>query len=247
MICSTPAYVLKSHDFRETSKIAVFFTKKYGKIKGVLKGIRKDPKKFSTALTMLSLNDTVFYRKRFSEIHLISQCDLVEDFVLAKPDLKNIASLSLVSEIVDYLMPLEDVNERVFELMGNFLTSLKQRQQDYMHIFQIKMLALSGFKPHLDSCLICESKVLLNGYFSHQKGGLLCQKCLYHDKDAESVSQGIIASILYIERSDWKATLRINMIPSMRKQLDRILNSFLYFHLGKTLKTEKFAKEILHI
>ena len=46
MIVQTEGIVLKSFDFRETSRIATFFTKDHGKVKGVLKGIRKDHKKF---------------------------------------------------------------------------------------------------------------------------------------------------------------------------------------------------------
>jgi recombinational DNA repair protein (RecF pathway) len=60
MICSTPAFVLKTYDFRETSKIAVFFSRDFGKVKGVLKGIRSDHKKFSSVLSALSLNHIVF-------------------------------------------------------------------------------------------------------------------------------------------------------------------------------------------
>lgn len=247
MICSTRAFVLKSYDFRETSRIAVFFSKDFGKIKGILKGIRKDHRKFSTSLTPLSLNHIIFYKKRVSEIHLVSQCDMQEDFALISPDLKDIVSLSFVSELIDFVMPLEDPNPEVFDLIHNFLIALKQKRQDYRHIFQIKMLRLSGFKPHFDSCLICESKILSKGYFSHSKGGLLCPKCLYHDREAEPVSQGVIATILYIERSGWHSALRVNMMGPMRKQLDSILASFMHFHLGRTLRTDRFADEILKI
>ena len=56
MIVSTEGIVLKSFDYRETSKIATFFTKQYGKVKGVLKGIRKDPKKFGSHIDQFSVN-----------------------------------------------------------------------------------------------------------------------------------------------------------------------------------------------
>ena len=37
MIVKTEGIVLKSFDFRETSRIATFFTRDFGKVKGVLK------------------------------------------------------------------------------------------------------------------------------------------------------------------------------------------------------------------
>ena len=83
MICSTPAFVLRTYDFRETSKIVNFYTRDFGKVKGILKGIRKDSKKFGSTLPLLSLNHIVFYKKRMTEIHLVSHCDLIDDFGLS--------------------------------------------------------------------------------------------------------------------------------------------------------------------
>jgi len=80
MIQKAEAVVLKTYPFRETSKIAVFFSREFGKINGLLKGIRKDPKKFGTNLQLASLNDLVFYKKQSSELHLVGQCDLKQDF-----------------------------------------------------------------------------------------------------------------------------------------------------------------------
>jgi DNA repair protein RecO len=42
-IHKTEAIVLSRRDFRETSLIANFFTRDYGRISGLLKGIRKEP------------------------------------------------------------------------------------------------------------------------------------------------------------------------------------------------------------
>ena len=87
MICRDEAIVLKTRDFRETSKIAVFYTKQHGKMSGLFKGIRKEPKKFATTLDVLTFNEIIFYKKRFSELHLVSQCDLRRNFDYLKEDM----------------------------------------------------------------------------------------------------------------------------------------------------------------
>lgn len=245
MICSTPAFVLRSYDFRETSKIAIFFSRDFGKVKGILKGIRKDPKKFSTILSLLSLNHIVFYKKRVSEIHLVGQCDVIDDFGLSRGDLKSFVVSNHIAELVDILMPLEDANKDVFSLIFNFLNSLKEDHADTKHIFQIKMLSLSGFKPHFDSCVACDEKISREAYFSHKGGGLLCPKCLYYDRNAESILRGTIATILYIEKSSWQACLRLNTVASLEKQLDKILDCFIQFHVGRSIKTNKVMYEVL--
>jgi len=149
--------------------------------------------------------------------------------------------------LVDLLMPLEDVNRAVFELIFDYLNSLKTKGRDTRPIFEVKILALSGFKPHFDSCVACETKLSGEAFFSHARGGLLCSRCLYHDRQAEGTLPGTIASILYIERSTWQNCLRLNMLPSVRKQLDKILGCFVHFHVGKALKTDKLAHELLDL
>jgi DNA repair protein RecO (recombination protein O) len=245
MICSAPAFVLRSFDFRETSKIVVFFSKEYGKVKGILKGIRKDPRKFSTSLAPLSLNHIIFYKKRTSEIHLVSQCDLIDDFGISRGELKAYGFSSVAIELIDLLMPVEDSNPKVFDLIFDFLNTLKSHDQDTRPIFAIKILALSGFKPHFDSCLGCDTKILHEAYFSHNRGGLLCPRCLYQDKKAEMTLPGTIASILYIEKSAWQNCLRLALLPSVKKQLEGILSCFVHFHVGRPLKTERLVHEFL--
>jgi DNA repair protein RecO (recombination protein O) len=247
MICSTPAFVLRSYDFRETSKIAVFFTRDLGKVKGILKGIRSDPRKFSSTLPLLSLNHIVFYKKRTSEIHLVSQCDLIDDFALNRGDLKAFSFSSFISELVDLVMPLEDSQKGVFSLIFDFLNSLRETKQDTRSAFEIKLLALSGFKPHLDSCVLCDAKLSSKGFFSHAKGGLLCSKCLFHDTRAEQILPGTIASILYIEKSPWQKCLRLSMLSPVKKQLENILNCFIQYHLGRSLKTLPLVHQLLDL
>ena len=247
MICSTPAFVLRAYDFRETSKIAIFFSRDFGKVKGILKGIRKDPRKFSSSLTPLSLNHIIFYRKRNSEIHLISQCDLLDDFGLSKGMLRSFMSSARVIELVDLLLPLEDPHHTVFTLIFDFLNTLKVNPLDAHLFFQVKILTLSGFKPRFDACVICETKIGEEAYFSHGRGGLLCRQCLRWDKSAEETLKGTIASILYIEKSNWQKCLRLQLSVSIKKQLERILDCFVHFHVGKILKSSSVSRDFLDL
>lgn len=245
MICSTPAFVLRTFDFRETSKIAVFFTRDYGKVKGVLKGIRKDPRKFGSSLPLLSLNHIVFYRKRNTEIHLVGQCDLLDDFGIRGNDLRVFGYAHFCSELLDLLLPLEDRNVKVFDLTREFLSSLKVSSRDFRDVFLIKILALSGFKPHFDSCLICNRSLSGDAFFSLKKGGLLCRACLRSDLSAQRVLPGTVASILYIERSGWEDSLRLQLMPQVRHELDQVLHCFIRFHVGRGLKTRDHIRELL--
>lgn len=241
-ICKTEAIVIKTFDFRETSVIAEFFTRDFGRLKGILKGIRADFKKFGSTVEPFSLNEIIFYQSRSSEIHLVSQCDLKDGFPHLRCDLKKINLASFLMELVATLLALEDKNEEVFTLILSCLTDLSRCSDPHkvMSIALIKLLRLSGFKPHFDSCVLCDEDIIGEAKFSSAFGGLLCPKCLYRDSKNHPVLKGTIASIRHIEKSRWSDTSRLNLTFPVRQELDRMLDRFLTFHLEKRLKTARF-------
>lgn len=245
-IHKTEAIVLKTHDFRETSLIANFYTRDFGKLSGILKGIKQEPAKFASTLEPFSYNEIVFYKKRNSALHLVSQCDLRDNFGLIRQNISKVGTASLMMELIDEIMPPEDKNEEVFNLILICLKELETNNNadKIMTVFKIKMLALSGFKPNFDSCACCGSKVMDQSKFSLILGGLLCLRCAPKDLKARSIFRGTVASILHIEKNDFKNNLNLGMNPQIKKELNYILNAFLNFHLEKELKSQKVLNKL---
>ncbi len=241
-IISTEAIVLRSIDHRETSKIAFFFTRSHGKVIGVLKGIRKDPRKFHTSLDKLSVNDIVFYQYRNSDIHLVSHCDMKEHFMDIRRDIKRITAGEYACELVNKIMPLEQRNGLVYDLLLDYCRALGHGRDvgRLVHMFQIKLLALSGFRPHIDSCVQCGREVKGRTRFSTQKGGLVCDHCEGKDFGLIPVSPGAVASLLYVERHSWAQCLKLALTPFVKRELRNVLNKFLIYHLEKNIKSAKY-------
>lgn len=256
-IISTESIVLRSMDHRETSKLCFFFTRKCGKVIGVLKGIRKDPRKFGSSADKFSVNDMVFYQYANSEIHLVSQCDMREHFPSMREDIRRINAAEYACELLNKVMPLEEPNPAVYAFLLDFFRSLdrirlseKSDGSQYqvsklVHMFQIKVLSLSGFRPHIDSCVRCgkdidQRNMAQRARFSVLKGGLVCGVCGPRDTDSIAVSGGAIATLLYIEKNDWASCLKVRMEPSIRIELKNILNNFLLYHLEKNIKSSKY-------
>ncbi len=240
------AIVLSKRDFRETSLIVNFYTREFGKLSGILKGIRKEPNKFASSLELFSLNDIVFYKKNTTSLHLVSQCDLKDNFSPIRQNMFKVGMASIVLEWIDAVMQLDDRNEEIFNLGLDTLSGLvsSNNPDKITTIFKIKMLSLSGFKPNLDSCVICGSKILGESKFSLKLGGLLCLKCAPKDLISRSIFRGTIATILHIERNDFKGNLNLGINPQIKKELDMVLNAFLNYHLDKELKSQKVLNKI---
>jgi len=238
--------VLNKRDLRETSLIVDFYTKEFGKVCTILKGIRTDPKKFASNLEPFSLNEIIFYRKTHSSFHLASQADKIDNFTRIRQNIERITAASFMMEMINSIMQLEDKNEEVFDLA---LASLKELETNYTPekiatIFKIKMLSLSGFKPHFDSCLSCLDKIMGQSKFSLSLGGLLCPRCMPKDPQARAIFRGTIATVLHIEKNTFNSSLNLGMNPQIKKELDLILNAFLNFHLGRELKSQKLMNKL---
>lgn len=245
-IHKTEAIVLNRRDFRETSMIADFYTRDFGKLSGILKGIKAEPFKFASTVEPFSYNETIFYRKRNSSLHLISQCDTRDNFNKIRQDVLKAGMASFMMELLSAVMPLEDKNEEIFNLI---LVSLRElnignHADKITTIFKIKLLALSGFKPHFDSCVSCGDRILGHSKFSLMLGGLLCARCYNKDLSARSIFRGTVASILHIEKNEFKNNLNLGMNPQIKKELELILNAFLNFHLERELKSVKVLNKL---
>jgi len=242
MIVKTEGIVLKSFDFRETSRIATFFTRDFGKVKGVLKGIRKDPRKFASSVDKFSLNDIIYYQYRNSDIHLVSHCDMKDFYSGLRLDLERMTAASYACEFIDTLMPAEEQNTAIYELTQEFLKSLQTTPDvtKLIQTFQIKILALSGFQPHLEACVRCSKKVVNAPSFSLRLGGLLCVACKNNAPEATPISLGAVATILHLQKNHWEAASRLGMTPFIKKELKYVLNHFLVFHLEKHLRSTRF-------
>ena len=245
-IHKTEALIINKYDLRETSMLANFFTRDHGKITGELKGIRAEPDKFASNLEIFSLNEIIFYHKRNSSVHLVSQADKRCNFDAVRQDISKIGVASFMMELVAALMPVEDKNEEVFELALSCLRELEltRSPEKILTIFKIKMLALSGFKPHFDSCICCNERIFDQSRFSLVLGGLLCQKCSGRDLSSRTIFRGTTATILHIEKNDLKNNLTLGMNPLIKRELEAILNAFLTFHLERELKSQKVLNKL---
>ena len=135
-------------------------------------------------------------------------------------------------------MPLEEKNEGVYELFLDYCQALGRARDigRLVHMFQIKVLALSGFQPHIDSCVQCGGHVNVRAKFSTFKGGLVCARCQRPGMALLNVSPGAVASLLYVGQHSWDQCLKLVLAPAVKRELKEILNNFLIYHLEKNIK-----------
>ena len=68
----------------------------------------------------------------------------------------------------------------------------------------------------------------------------MCFQCRQPSPQDHILSQGLVASILHIERSPWEQCLKLKISLIEKKELKFLLNNFLVYHLGRRLKSARF-------
>lgn len=117
----TQAIVLKRSNVGEKDRVVTLFTEKQGKIVSIAKGCRD---LHSSRLSTLEPGNLVdIYLIPTKSMPILTQVQLMNDFIQTKTSLKKMKQLLQVLEIVDSLS-VEDQNQEVFTRFSSILHSL---------------------------------------------------------------------------------------------------------------------------
>ena len=235
-IHTTDAIVLRRYPYRETSVIVTCVTERYGKLKGLVKGLRVHPNRHRSAMEPLTINRIVFYDTRASQLDLISQCELLEPLAELQRDLEVARIAALCANLVESVVPLEEPQPGIYQLMKDSLQrlALGVGEPSVVHVHcVVRLLRLAGFQPQVDQCTSCSAQVHTAGYWSVRQGGLLCQQCLHEDPRAQRITPETLAAFEALAQSDQPPPIDARLIPELRRRLDE----FLCWRLDRPLKT----------
>ncbi|MEO0248602.1 MAG: DNA repair protein RecO [candidate division WOR-3 bacterium] len=154
----TGAFVLHSYALQEADKIGVFFTREYGKIRGVARGARKIRSRFGASLEPLSEVWLTYQEKEGRELVTIRDCELLSSLFRVEIVPETEALIHSIVELVDLFSAPHEPNEKVYRLIGAVRDCLAQGARDWRQLllyFELWLLKLSGFFPDLDSCIRC--------------------------------------------------------------------------------------------
>jgi len=187
MLIKTEAVILKTMKYRDTSKIVTFYTKEYGKLKGIAKGARTAKNKFGSALEPMTLSKLVVYKKEHRDLHLISQCDAIDSFKHLTEDLDRMTTAMAVIELMNQVTHQEERNPALFALLGETLSALNssfKNYPSYLQAFRLRLAMLFGYAPNFEVCGECgDSLVTGNGEkqfaFQVARGAVFLQSLLY--------------------------------------------------------------------
>jgi len=180
----TEAVVLRSLRFGEADRVLHLYTADRGRIGAVAKGIRKTKSRFGGRLEPLSHVELLLHQGS-GELATVTGVHLLASHRRAREDPYRLGVALVGAEAVLRLFGEQDANARVFAALVRFLElagTLPSRAPAAAALdplalgFQLKLLWLAGYQPHLGSCAECGGDDELVG-FSPRAGGVVCRAC----------------------------------------------------------------------
>lgn len=247
---STQAIVIRSLNYGESDKITTFLTKDYGKLKGIAKGARRSKKRFQNVLGLFTHLRLIFFDREGMGLVRIESGDLLHLFPAIREDLKKIYYGTYYLELVNEMAGERERHPEVFDLLLTFLENLDRMEQgeEQLRMFEIRMLSLFGYRPHLTHCGLCQRnwETLRDDpslYFSLDKGTLICNRCSRYGEKLLPISLGTARLIDQAAQMDLSKLNRIKFTTQALAESRAILPRFISHQLGKELKSLKGLRE----
>jgi DNA repair protein RecO (recombination protein O) len=240
---STEAVVLRSIRLGEADRVLHLYTEAHGRVGAVAKGVRKTMSRFGARLEPLSHVDLVLHRGR-SELQTVTAAQLVRSHHDAREDYYRFSVGMVGAEAMLRLFTEEEANERAFGALTRFLDLLDETPHaadrptlDPLGLaFQLKLLWLAGYLPHVTACAECGAeREPLVGY-SPRAGGAVCERCAPVTEALALAPDGVVGIEALLARPLAEAP-GLGLSERAKRDALRVITASYEYHGGFRLRT----------
>ena len=176
--------ILRSFRFGEADRVLHVYTADRGRVGAVAKGVRRTKSRFGARLEPLSHVELMLHQGS-GELCTVTGVSLLHSHHETREEPYRLAIGLIGAEAMLRLFTEQEASDRAFTALTRFLDTLDvlpprapaaARLDPLALSFQLKLLWLSGYMPHLESCVECGAVEELVGYLP-AAGGAVCRSC----------------------------------------------------------------------
>lgn len=226
--------MLRARNLGEADKIFTLFTRAYGKVDAVGKGVRRPKSALGGRLELLTESTLTFHRGR--SLDIITSAVTVRSHWNGLTEPRALAAASLIAEIVDMFcepeLPLDDV----YALLANASLAIVAAETPATLVprFELRLLHALGLAPPDDACIRCGGAFDAHGaWMDIDAGGLGCERCYGARGDAHALDAADVENFraLGAPRREGRRAAVI-ATPKVARAIDDLIA----FHLGRRPK-----------
>lgn len=240
------ALVIGRRAIGESDRLVEFYTRAYGKVRGVARSARRMRSRFGSGLELFTLGELVFFDTGRSELVRVDHFDIVHPFVGIREDLDRLGRGAWIVECVSRLSADRDPHPALFGLTVRSLRALEggaAAPARVMLSFAVRAVHLLGHRPRLDRCMGCGRGHPLPGpVLDMTAGGLVCAGC-NPGPDALAVSGGAVGALQRLHGIGWDDGLRLPLGGPLTRELTAVLEGVVARLMGRSLHSSRFIAQ----
>ena len=238
---TSDAVVLRSFRLGEADRILHVYTRDRGRIGAVAKGVRKTKSRFGARLEPFSHVELVLHHGR-GELETVTGASLVRSHDVIRTDPYRLQVGLIGIEAMLRLFTEQEANERAFTALTRFLEALDEvapqtgsraALDPVVLSFQLKLLWVSGYAPHLETCVECGADEPLRG-FAAAAGGGVCESC---DPGAIALTPEGVHGMRLLLHSPIATAAEAGLRDGARREALAVVTASYEHHGGFRLKT----------
>jgi DNA repair protein RecO (recombination protein O) len=229
------ALVIRGYDFSETSRVAVLWTREFGRVGALAKGGRRLKSAFESSLDLLNVCDIVLLRKASGALDLLTEAKVRERFPRLRHDLPAWYVGQYIAELLGDWTQDHDPHPALFDEAIETLRDLGQSiggPGPRLARFELVLLRELGYGPALEHCAACNADVAGHCVaFSPARGGVVCPRCLPSERDRIPLEPAALEWLLRLREpgTAWRELTD----PDIRKTIRRLLGDYVTYVRGR--------------
>ncbi len=239
------AIVLRHSDWGEADRLLGLFTRELGKVRAVAKGARKPRSRKAGHLEPFTQVSLLLARGR--DTLIVTQAEAIDAHLALREDLVRVGYAAYVVELLDRFTYEEGEHVALYHLLAETLTRLDKELDSAFCVryYEMRLLDLVGFRPHLQQCMQCEKQIQPEDqFFSAELGGTLCPNCGLQVIGSRPVSVGALRVLRHLQRSSYPEARRLPLTPTVDRELENLMQHYLTYILERGLNTPAFLRRV---
>jgi DNA repair protein RecO (recombination protein O) len=178
----TEAVVLRTIRYGEADRILHLYTREYGRLGAIAKGVRKPRSRFGGRLEPFFRLALVLHRSR-GDLHTVTSAETIEGYPRLRASGHGIAAAAdACGGVLRLLDGVEEPNQPAYNLLCRYLELVDADPEGPvasgagMVAFRLKLALAAGFAPELSGCARCGETDHMTA-FSGSAGGVVCPTC----------------------------------------------------------------------
>ncbi len=244
MDLSVEGFIVSETLYGETSKIINVFTKEYGIIGIMAKGVLSmKSKNRSSTLKLSYSNFNIKYKE--NKMSTLVSAEIINPLKNIKSDLTLISYLSYITDLT-YQVYKESNSKELYQMFIDIVLKLESGLDPVIltNILEIKYLDYLGVGINLNECSLCgNQKDILTVDASY--GGLICKNCFNYT--SKIVDLKIIKLLRMYYLVDIKSISNIKIDNHLKEEINIFVKSYYDSYTGLYLYSKDFLNKIINI